>query len=123
MLINNFFKIIERTQENERAIFIIELNKNHPIYEGHFPGSPIVPGVCSIEIMKECAEFYLNTSLYYDSIEQCKFLSPIDPVKTAFLTISLQIISLNENEYSISGTILNQLTHCVSIKSKVKKKA
>lgn len=122
MLINNFFKIIEHTQENERAIFIIELNKNHPIYEGHFPGSPIVPGVCSIEMMKECAEFYLNTSLYYDSIEQCKFLSPIDPVKTALLTISLQIISLNENEYSISGTITNQLTQCVSIKSKVKKK-
>lgn len=121
MLINNFFKIKEHTQENESTLFIIELIKNHPIYDGHFPGNPIVPGVCSIEIIKECAEFNLNCSLYLDSIEQCKFLSPIDPVKTETLSISLKFISLNENEYSICATIMSQLTPCVFIKSKVKK--
>lgn len=122
MLINNFFKIKEHTQENESTLFIIELIKNHPIYDGHFPGNPIVPGVCSIEMIKECAEFILNCSLYFDSIEQCKFLSPIDPIKTETLTIALKLISFNENEYSIYATIMSQLTQCVSIKSKAIKK-
>ncbi len=121
MLINNFFKIKEYTHENESTLFIIELIKNHPIYDGHFPGNPIVPGVCSIEIIKECAAFILNCSLHFHSIEQCKFLSPIDPIKTGTLSISLKLISLNETEFSISATIMSQLTPCVFIKSKLKK--
>ena len=118
MLINNFFKIKEQKFEDEKAIFIIQLIENHSIYIGHFPGNPIVPGVCSIEIIKECAAYYLKTHLKYTSIEQCKFLNPIDPLKTETLIVSINILPINENEYSLSGTIMDQNIPFVIIKCK-----
>jgi len=28
----------------------IALNKDHPVFEGHFPGNPILPGVCTVKM-------------------------------------------------------------------------
>jgi 3-hydroxyacyl-[acyl-carrier-protein] dehydratase len=118
ILIDNFFKILEHTIEDDKTVFIIQLIKNHPIYNGHFPEKPIVPGVCSIEIIKECVSFYLNTPLKFTAIEQCKFLKPIDPLINEILTVSMKILPINENEYSLSGTIMDKTTPFVIIKCK-----
>ena len=118
MLINTFFKIKEEKFEDNKVVFIIQLIENHPIYIGHFPKNPIVPGVCSIEIIKECAAYYLKTHLKYTSIEQCKFLNPINPLKNRNLIVSINILPIGENEYSLSGTITDQNIPFVTVKCK-----
>ena len=55
-MLDNFYKITKQYVEKNMLISEIELNSSHRIYEGHFPNSPIVPGVCMIEIVQEVLE-------------------------------------------------------------------
>ena len=32
------------------------LTMNEEFFQGHFPNNPVSPGVCNIEMIKECAE-------------------------------------------------------------------
>lgn len=73
---------------------LVALNPKHPLYQGHFPEHPIVPGVCMLQLMKECAENISHQSLQYTQIASCKFLSAINPVETNQLEL---VLSLNEH--------------------------
>ena len=45
MLLENFYKIIHRKErEDGKREIEIELNPGHALYQGHFPGQPVVPG-------------------------------------------------------------------------------
>ena len=57
MLLENFYKIIHRKErEDGKREIEIELNPGHALYQGHFPGQPVVPGVCTLQMIKESAE-------------------------------------------------------------------
>lgn len=38
----------------DRFTFRVRLDAAHPIYAGHFPGNPVLPGVCTLQIVREC---------------------------------------------------------------------
>lgn len=47
-------------------------------FEGHFPGRPIVPGVCLIELVRVFAEVVLKRKLRCVGIPQCRFRRPVE---------------------------------------------
>ena len=50
MLLENFYKIIHiKEREDGKQEIEIELNPGHVLYQGHFPGQPVVPGVCTLQ--------------------------------------------------------------------------
>lgn len=57
----------------------VRLNQAHRIFEGHFPGQPVLPGVCSLAIVKKGVEEVLGRKLRYFKIKECKFMRAIDP--------------------------------------------
>ena len=66
MLLENFYKIIHiKEREDGKQAIEIELNPGHVLYQGHFPGQPVVPGVCTLQIIKESAEQIANQPLQY----------------------------------------------------------
>ena len=46
MLLDNFYTILS-SESSDSTIWTIQvkLNPGHPVYQGHFPGHPVVPGV------------------------------------------------------------------------------
>ena len=54
-LLDNFY-IIHRSEKVQEESFSVEVEllPNHAIYGGHFPGQPVVPGVCTLTIIREC---------------------------------------------------------------------
>ncbi|MEG2849068.1 MAG: hydroxymyristoyl-ACP dehydratase [Bacteroidales bacterium] len=68
------------SNKNQYKVYI-ELNTLHPIYKGHFPGQPILPGACALQIIRECAGAILNRDIRYKTINQCKFIAMIIPNK------------------------------------------
>jgi 3-hydroxyacyl-[acyl-carrier-protein] dehydratase len=84
------FLLIDRIIEVEplkRIVAIKNVTINEHFFQGHFPGTPIVPGVIIIEAMAQAGALLLfrevpdreNKLLYFTRIEEAKFRKPVVP--------------------------------------------
>jgi len=89
---------------------------NEPYFEGHFPGQPIVPGVCMMQITKEILEKVLDYSVQLQSAEYLKFLAFINPVENNCVNAELQYTLLPEKTIRVNATLLNPDTVCFKFK-------
>ncbi len=97
MLSGDFFHITE-LEKNETGVHAgLHINADHKIFEGHFPGQPVVPGVCMMQMIKEIFENATGRATDLVKANEMKFMVIIDPTKTNIVKASLNYI-LNENE-------------------------
>ncbi len=69
-MIDDLYEILER--DSDKLIVQIS-DENHPIFKAHFPGNPILPAFCQIDIILNI----LNDDLTI--IKKSKFISHILP--------------------------------------------
>lgn len=79
MLMNDFYTVHELQPSLDSLSCVVVFNSTHQIFEGHFPGQPVVPGVCMVQITKELLQQQLDKSLILRSTGQVKFLQLITP--------------------------------------------
>jgi 3-hydroxymyristoyl/3-hydroxydecanoyl-(acyl carrier protein) dehydratase len=60
----------------------------HPVFAGHFPGRPIVPGVMLLEWALREAGRRLDREVCALRLRECKFLQTLLPGETAELHLS-----------------------------------
>ena len=75
------------------------LNESHPVYAGHFPGMPVMPGVCVMEMVKACVSGFLNIHVTYSAIQECKFLMPVLPDNDKKLRIFVDLFLQNHDGF------------------------
>jgi 3-hydroxyacyl-[acyl-carrier-protein] dehydratase len=49
---------------------------DHPVFAGHFPDAPVVPGVLLLSMVLDAAEGWLGTAVYPVRLRQAKFPAP-----------------------------------------------
>jgi UDP-3-O-[3-hydroxymyristoyl] N-acetylglucosamine deacetylase/3-hydroxyacyl-[acyl-carrier-protein] dehydratase len=82
LLIDRIFHLDDTTVAGVKNV-----SMNEPFFQGHFPGSPVMPGVLTIEAMSQTgAVLLLNTVpdphnylVYFIGIENCRFRKPVTP--------------------------------------------
>lgn len=112
MLLDTFFKILSTSKEEEKTIVKVELDKGHKIYEGHFPGNPVVPGVCLIQMIKEVIEVQQQQKLRLITADEIKFLNIVNPLTANLLTIEIKNRPKSENPLAFNFIITDgQLTY------------
>lgn len=79
MTSDSLYSIISTHSENNNHKVCVKLNTSHPVYGGHFPDQPVLPGVCTLQMIRECAGMILNRNIRYKAIIQCKLTSAIMP--------------------------------------------
>jgi 3-hydroxyacyl-[acyl-carrier-protein] dehydratase len=88
----------------------LALDPGHPIFEGHFPGQPVVPGVCMMQVVKELLEAYVleeaPTRLVH--ADSAKFLSLIDPRETRSVEAELRYV--REGDIKVVARLYNEAT-------------
>lgn len=84
MLQDSFYNILHSDQDE----YTIRFNKSHPIFSGHFPEHPIVPGVCIVQIAEELAVRTFRHPIRFMAIHNLKFRQPITPDQ--YVTISIE---------------------------------
>ena len=67
MLLNDFYQITEQASQ----AFRIRLNPAHEIYRAHFPGQPITPGVCQIQLVTELLSQLLDAEATLTDCKTC----------------------------------------------------
>jgi 3-hydroxyacyl-[acyl-carrier-protein] dehydratase len=83
----------------------ITFNEKHPVFAGHFPGNPIVPGVVQVQIIKELMEKKTGESLLLIQAKNIKFLTIISPVKNPKVEIRVEFILNEESLFPAQATI------------------
>ena len=96
---NKPFTIKQISAEEQRFVYTADIDVNHPIFEGHFPNMGVVPGVCTMDMIKCCLSDSLGRDVRYDSIKECKFLSAIIP--TQHKTVNIDISIKNEDSHLV----------------------
>src|SRR5258706_4417804 len=79
MLLNDFYTIVQQVTAASPVKARITINKSHKIFEGHFPGIPVVPGVCMMQIVLEMVELSAGKQVSLVVADTMKFLSVINP--------------------------------------------
>lgn len=79
MLAGSFFTIEDLHVADHKVSARLCLDASHTIFEGHFPGLPVVPGVCMVQMIKEVLERVLDRGMQLKTARNIKFLHVIDP--------------------------------------------
>lgn len=110
MLLGDFFEI--ETQETAETTIDsqIALNVNHPIYKGHFPQQPVVPGVCMMQLLAELTSNALGRKVQLKKANQAKFLVPIVPENAPNLTVNIKYVEQEMGSLKITGAIKDDTT-------------
>ncbi len=107
MLLNKYFTIHSVERRDEDTIFHVTLNPNHEIYRGHFQGNPISPGVCTVEMVKECAQQITEAPLSFANIKNCRFISLLTPASESELLVHVNLTE-SEEGYAIKANVNGQ---------------
>src|SRR5689334_23031669 len=65
------------------------LEATDPVFAGHFPNQPIVPGVFQLEMARLGAEWLSGEQLCVREIARAKFLRPIVPMELVRMTFNV----------------------------------
>ena len=104
--------------------------EDHPIFTGHFPGNPILPGVVQIEMMAQVSSFLLtrtmedpwnsNMDVALLSVSNSKFRRPIGPgvdlkIKAKCTKIR-GVFMTHDCEIHVGDELVSQCTSMASVK-------
>jgi 3-hydroxyacyl-[acyl-carrier-protein] dehydratase len=112
MLKNELYKI-NSIAHNEGIIEAsLEINKNNELFKGHFPGHPVLPGACMLQIVKEVLEGSLNKSVQLKKADYIKFLLIVDPARNNILQIKLIYKITDNNNILVTASLVAENDIC-----------
>jgi len=102
----DYYYIIKNQQTTESTtLFDVMLLPECSVYKGHFPGMPVAPGVCNIQMIKECVERMAEKPLLLESMAKCKFITMITPDQHRELQIHIVSTESEDKRLKVSATI------------------
>ena len=104
ILLNDFYSILHQESTAGSVKAKVSINKAHKIFEGHFPGLPVVPGVCMVQMVREILEVSVSKTLRIETADNIKFLSVIDPRQHGEVSASIDYTEA-DNVFSINATL------------------
>ncbi len=85
--------------------FLFELNPKHPVYQGHFPGNPVVPGVCQVQIIHELLSDITGSPMRLLSADNIKYLALMVPASDTLLHCDLVVKHLDEGQIAANASL------------------
>lgn len=104
-LLADFYTIEQQQQQEGTATFQLALNVHHPIYEGHFPTQPVMPGVCMLQLVTELTGIALGQALQLKKANQAKFLIPIVPKQFPQIQLKTHFVATEEQAWKVTASI------------------
>jgi 3-hydroxymyristoyl/3-hydroxydecanoyl-(acyl carrier protein) dehydratase len=74
--------------EKHQTTFVV--TADHPSLPGHFPGTPVVPGVVVLDHVLQASERWQGRTLSARGLKQVKFHSPLLPGQRADIALEIE---------------------------------
>jgi 3-hydroxyacyl-[acyl-carrier-protein] dehydratase len=112
------FLLIDKVLEVEpgkKAVAIKNVTANEPFFQGHFPGSPIMPGVLIVEALAQTAcvagltlEENKGKLGLFTGIESMKFRRQVMPGDTLHLEAEFLVLKMGMGKVKVRATVDDQ---------------
>lgn len=108
---NNLYIVTDRTVDGLSARYTLQLQPSCFIYQAHFPGEPITPGVCIVQIGKELVDDLLQAKgmsgkTEIVKVKNVKFLSVLSPETTTSVVYDIKKVEVSEDKREIKVQIV-----------------
>lgn len=90
MPLSDLYTIIALDNTTGQITSTLQIDAAHPVFEGHFPGAPVLPGVIQLEMVKAVLSSALGKTFALKEMSTCKFLEVLNPAETPELIIEIQ---------------------------------
>lgn len=87
--LGNLYTIAEEKPSGTEYVFVVRFYPEHFIYAAHFPGEPITPGVCIIQMAVELLSRRMNSTLEVAEFKNVKFLKVLVPEKNQDIPVTI----------------------------------
>ena len=106
--LDNLF-ILQSTEETETG-FTARLccDPEHPVYKAHFPGNPITPGACLLQIAGEVLQRKTGRTLYMKSSKNVKYLNVLVPAEDKEVRFVFSNLAESETECKAQVVIADE---------------
>ena len=98
------YSILEKRQEDSSISYLIEFDFSHPVFKGHFPGKPVLPGVMMCDIIRCQISDVLGIEVQLKTAKNIKFSRMIIPSENNNYNVKISIIN-NEEQYEVKAII------------------
>ncbi len=111
IFLDNLYTIVSTPEESTEAVrFQIRLNADSVIFKAHFPGEPIMPGACIVQMVQELFSVWTKREVEIAKIVNLKFLSVIKPDEVLDLDIAIKIKKEEDQQVHINADIVKDET-------------
>ena len=125
-LLNEYYRIDNIEADDNDTLFGIALLPGYGAYAGHFPGNPVSPGVCNIQMIKECAERLAGKRLFLAAITRCRFSAvltppvsaPSSPQTSSSLRLRMRLLEA-EGRYKTVATLYDDMVTYMEFKGEL----
>ena len=103
----DLFKVESRMEglPEGQSGFNIILNPDHLIYKAHFPGQPVTPGVCILQMLQELLSIQVGKQLFIKNIKNAKFISMMSPVTDVRVSVLFSSVTPEEGGIKAQGVV------------------
>ena len=116
MLKDDLYTILVINTQSTPVNITLQLNEKHAIYNGHFPGQPVVPGACLMQIIKEITEVIIEGKLQMLRADELKFLTPVNPVDNNILHGNISYVVDDNAQMNVVANLSQNNTVCFKCK-------
>lgn len=82
----------------------VALKRDSVVFKAHFPGEPVVPGVCLIQMAGELLAPLIGRGLKLKGVANAKFLAVVNPDVTPALTFTFSRLTEPDAEGMMKAT-------------------
>ena len=113
---DSLYRIISQQEADGHPAFRVRINPEWPIYKAHFPGHPITPGVCIVQMVQELLQGFLNRELCLQKAKNVKYLAIISPEEMSELDVVFpKIEEQPDGSLRVQAQVLNRESLCTKL--------
>ena len=111
IFLDNLFTIIASAEEGTQSVnFQVRLNPESAIFKAHFPGEPIMPGACIVQMVQELYMMWTKRDVEIAKVNNLKFLSVISPDAVLDLIVVLEVKKEEEGKIHLKADVVDGQT-------------